>query len=70
LFTETPKLHKILILRNMHDRGGGDIPIIVTAWSPTETDIAMKYWKELSAGEWSEEEEARQCRFFLRSLRF
>ncbi|KAJ7767510.1 hypothetical protein DFH07DRAFT_808752 [Mycena maculata] len=36
-------LHKILVLRNMHDKGGADVPIIVTAWDEERTKLAMEY---------------------------
>ncbi|KAJ7451176.1 hypothetical protein FB451DRAFT_1051625 [Mycena latifolia] len=53
-------LHKILVLRNMHDKGGADIPIIMTFWDAERTRIAMDYWVALSKGEWTEEERVKQ----------
>ncbi|KAJ6569577.1 hypothetical protein B0H19DRAFT_1136097 [Mycena capillaripes] len=50
-------LHKILVLRNMHDKGGADIPIILTAWGDAHIERAMNYWADLSKGEWSEDEQ-------------
>jgi hypothetical protein len=48
-------------MRNMHDTGGGDIPILVTAWEEHTMSAAMDYWAELSKGEWSEAERNRKC---------
>ncbi|KAJ7171810.1 hypothetical protein C8R43DRAFT_874448 [Mycena crocata] len=52
-----PQLHKVLVLRNMHDKGGADIPVIVTDWDDERTLQAMEYWVDSSEGEWSEEEQ-------------
>ncbi|KAJ7629346.1 hypothetical protein B0H17DRAFT_863647, partial [Mycena rosella] len=64
-------LHKILVLRNMHDKGGADIPIIVTAWDVARTKLAMDYWVDLSKGVWSEDERLRrytECDAFCRRI--
>ncbi|KAJ7139516.1 hypothetical protein C8R44DRAFT_764676 [Mycena epipterygia] len=64
-------MHKILVLRNMHDKGGADIPIIVTAWDEERTNLAMNYWVDLSKGEWSDEEERKrytECDMFCRRI--
>ncbi|KAF8213726.1 hypothetical protein K438DRAFT_1565068 [Mycena galopus ATCC 62051] len=49
--------HPILVLRNMHDKGGADVPFILTAWDDERLEEATKYWADLSKGEWSEEEQ-------------
>ncbi|KAJ7151594.1 hypothetical protein C8R46DRAFT_913703 [Mycena filopes] len=49
-------IHRILVLRNMHDKGGGDIPLILTAWDDAQTKLAFDYWVDLSKGDWSEDE--------------
>ncbi|KAJ7480088.1 hypothetical protein B0H11DRAFT_2026489 [Mycena galericulata] len=64
-----PYLHQLLVLRNMHDRGGGDIPVIITSWDEKRTNLSMDYWVDLSKGEWSEEEERKryqECDNFCR----
>ncbi|KAG6918791.1 hypothetical protein DXG01_011543 [Tephrocybe rancida] len=53
-------IHEILMLRNMHDRGGGDIPVILFDWQQREITLAMDYWVGLSKGEWTEEERNAQ----------
>jgi hypothetical protein len=50
------QMHELSLLRNMHDRGGGDIPFVVTSWAAKHTEKALEYWVGLSKGEWSEEE--------------
>ncbi|KAJ6501470.1 hypothetical protein C8R47DRAFT_227848 [Mycena vitilis] len=55
-----PYFHNILILRNMHDKGGADIPIILAEWNDQHVERAMEYWTHLSKGEWSEEEERKR----------
>ncbi|KAJ6573953.1 hypothetical protein DFH09DRAFT_1312022 [Mycena vulgaris] len=37
-------LHKIHVLRNMHDEDGADIPIILTSWDAVRTKLALNYW--------------------------
>lgn len=54
-------MHELLLLRNMHDRGGGDIPMIVTSWDTEHTERALDYWVGLSKNEWSEEERIAKC---------
>lgn len=54
-------MHELLLLRNMHDRGGGDIPLIVTNWDAKHTERALEYWAGLSKGEWSEEARIAKC---------
>ncbi|KAJ7806163.1 hypothetical protein B0H14DRAFT_3768847 [Mycena olivaceomarginata] len=53
----TQGFHQILVLRNMHDTGGADIPFILTAWDDEHLEQAMNYWADLSKGAWSEEEQ-------------
>jgi hypothetical protein len=45
----------------MHDKGGADVPFIVTAWDKERLERAMNYWADLSKGEWSEEERRSRC---------
>ncbi|KAJ7037492.1 hypothetical protein C8F04DRAFT_1092647 [Mycena alexandri] len=62
-------MHRILVLRNMHDRGGADIPIILTVWDEERTKRALDYWTDLSKGEWSDEEQRlrfQECDAFCR----
>ncbi|KAJ7785699.1 hypothetical protein B0H16DRAFT_1657248 [Mycena metata] len=54
-------MYRILVLRNMHDRGGADIPIILTAWDDEHTKRALDYWTDLSKGEWCDEEQRLRC---------
>ncbi|KAJ3529391.1 hypothetical protein NMY22_g9016 [Coprinellus aureogranulatus] len=49
-------MHEILVARCFHDRGGADIPIIMVHWNKAQMDAACTYWRELSKGEWTEEE--------------
>ncbi|RDB30857.1 hypothetical protein Hypma_005975 [Hypsizygus marmoreus] len=49
-------MHELLLLRNMHDRGGGDIPIIFVGWDAEYIARAMDYWVGLSKGTWSDAE--------------
>ena len=50
-------------MRNMHDYGGADIPVIVTEWTQEQMDMAMDYWVELSQDEWSLEQKREKCEF-------
>ena len=36
-------MHELVLLRNMHDCGGGDIPIIITSWPADFTARALDY---------------------------
>ncbi|KAJ7732767.1 hypothetical protein B0H14DRAFT_2409209 [Mycena olivaceomarginata] len=62
-------LHQILVLRNMHDKGGADVPFIVIAWDKERLERAMNYWADLSKGEWSEEEQHNECDAACRYIR-
>ncbi|KAG5651494.1 hypothetical protein H0H81_008466 [Sphagnurus paluster] len=55
-FTLVGMMQELLLLRNMHDRGGGDIPIIIVDWEPEFLAQALDYWVRLSKGEWTEEQ--------------
>ncbi|KAJ6573955.1 hypothetical protein DFH09DRAFT_384137 [Mycena vulgaris] len=64
-------LHKILVLRNMHDEDGADIPIILTSWDAARTKLALDYWVDLSKGELSDEERRKrftECDAFCRRI--
>ncbi|KAF8951298.1 hypothetical protein BDZ97DRAFT_1932535 [Flammula alnicola] len=50
-------MFQLVVMRNMHDYGCGDIPVVVTTWSSDQLDRALEYWTQLSTGEWSEEEQ-------------
>ncbi|KAJ3508156.1 hypothetical protein NLJ89_g5905 [Agrocybe chaxingu] len=53
-------LFELLLIRNMHDYGGADIPIIIVDWSGEQLDRAMAYWVELSKDEWTKAEQERR----------
>jgi hypothetical protein len=55
-------MHELVLLRNMHDCGGGDIPIIITSWEPDFTTHALDYWVELSQDKWSDSERNEKCK--------
>ncbi len=55
----------LLVLRNMHDCGGADIPLVVTDWKSEDLDRALDYWVELSKGEWSASEQRDKCNYAL-----
>jgi hypothetical protein len=55
-------MHELVLLRNMHDCGGGDIPIIITSWTADFTARALDYWAELSRDEWSDSERDEKCK--------
>ncbi len=62
-------MHCISIFRNIHDYGGGDIPIICVDWNKEFVDMAMDYWVDLSENKWTKEEREYRCAqspFFLR----
>ena len=59
--TKQNQLHELLLLRNMHDEGGADIPVIAVAWDEEIMDSAIDYWVGLSKGEWSETERQASC---------
>ena len=54
-------MHELVLLRNMHDCGGGDIPIIVTSWPADFTARVLDYWAELSKDQWSDSERDERC---------
>lgn len=56
-------MYELVVLRNMHDLGCGDIPIVLVDWDADDLDCAFDYWVELSKGELSKEEQHRKCRF-------
>ena len=62
-------MFELLVVRNMDDYAGGDIPIVITTWKSEETDAAFEYWTELSKGEWSDEERAQKCKLSLQSFK-
>jgi hypothetical protein len=49
-------MHEILLMRNMHDTGSGDIPVLTTNWDENAISHAMEYWSEPSKGEWTNSE--------------
>jgi hypothetical protein len=57
-------MHEILLMRNMHDTGGADIPILITNWDENAISRAMEYWSELSKGEWTDSERSHKCAYF------
>jgi hypothetical protein len=59
-----------LVMRNMHDYGGGDIPLIVTNWHADQTARALDYWVEISKGGLSEDEKREKCSYLLLHLPF
>ncbi|CAA7270508.1 unnamed protein product [Cyclocybe aegerita] len=59
MISVTAILFELLVIRNMHDYGGGDIPVIVVNWSGEQLDRATAYWVELSKDEWTKEQERR-----------
>ncbi|TFK24565.1 hypothetical protein FA15DRAFT_687417 [Coprinopsis marcescibilis] len=61
-------MYEILLLRNFHDFGGADVPIIIAQWSSEQMDIACNYWVELSKGNWSEEETSQKFDLVYRAL--
>ncbi|KAF8883637.1 hypothetical protein CPB84DRAFT_1686278 [Gymnopilus junonius] len=46
----------LLVMRNMHDYGCGDIAMVVTEWTSEEMDMALDYWAELSQDKWTPDE--------------
>jgi MYND finger len=56
-------MHEILLMRNMHDTGGSDIPILITSWDEDATSRAMEYWSELSKGKWNDSERFSKCKY-------
>jgi hypothetical protein len=56
-------MYELVVLRNMHDLGCGDIPIVLVNWDENDLDSAFDYWVELSKGELSKEEQRKKCRF-------
>ena len=56
-------MYELVVLRNMHDLGCGDIPIILVNWDVSDLDSAFDYWVELSKGVLSKEEQHKKCRF-------
>ena len=56
-------MYELVVLRNMHDHGCGDIPIVLVNWDANELDSAFYYWVELSKREFSKEEQHKKCRF-------
>lgn len=56
-------MYELVILRNMHDLGCGDIPIILVDWDANDLDCAFDYWVELSKGVLPDKEQHKKCRF-------
>ena len=63
-------MYELVILRNMHDLGCGDIPIVLVNWDADDLDCAFDYWVELSKGELSKEDQRKKCRFSEFNLEF
>ncbi|KAH9476302.1 hypothetical protein JR316_0011876 [Psilocybe cubensis] len=61
--TDNVQLFDMLIMRNMLDFDGADIPIIFVDWSSEQLDIALGYWEELSKDNWSRDEQRKRCKF-------
>lgn len=53
------QFHFLLVLRNMHDEGAADIPVLFVNWSDRTIGLAMDYWLKLSQGIWESNNEAR-----------
>ncbi|KAF9031338.1 hypothetical protein BDZ89DRAFT_911643, partial [Hymenopellis radicata] len=69
VFVETQKpkdqfaqetMHGLVLLRNVHDYGGADMPIIIVNWQTPIVEAALDYWVESSKNQWSEAERAKQ----------
>ena len=58
---KTIQAHELILLRNMHDQGGGNITILAVSWDEETIDGALDYWVELSTGTWSESERQSRC---------
>ena len=56
-------MYELVVLRNMHDLGCGDIPIVLVNWNANDLDCAFDYWVELSKGLLSKKEQHKKCRF-------
>ncbi|KAF9531519.1 hypothetical protein CPB83DRAFT_809262 [Crepidotus variabilis] len=56
MMTLSLMLFPILVMRNMHDYGGADIPIITVNWTSSMLDRAFDHWVKASESEWSDEE--------------
>lgn len=41
-------MHHLLLLRNFHDLGAADLPIVMYNLNQTELKAAMEYWVSLS----------------------
>jgi len=63
------QIHKLLLLRNMHDEGGADIPILAVAWDEEIMDRALDYRVRLSRGEWSETDHQASCKLSVDCFR-
>lgn len=58
----TTYIHEVLLLRNLHDLGAADIPIVLCDLNQTELKQAMDYWVWLSKkGNHTSPERAKKC---------
>ncbi|KAH6905493.1 hypothetical protein BKA70DRAFT_1293301 [Coprinopsis sp. MPI-PUGE-AT-0042] len=46
-------IHEIALLRNFHDFGASDIPVLITNWTPEQMDAACEYWVKYSEDKWA-----------------
>ncbi|KIM38480.1 hypothetical protein M413DRAFT_447719 [Hebeloma cylindrosporum] len=53
-------IYELVVLRNMHDLAGGDIPIVIVNWDANDLDSAFDYWVALSKGELPEKEQRQK----------
>ncbi len=61
-------MHGLLLLRNVHDYGGADMPVIIVDWQTPILEAALDYWVEASKNQWSETERAKQCVYISTSI--
>ncbi|EIM89566.1 uncharacterized protein STEHIDRAFT_52368 [Stereum hirsutum FP-91666 SS1] len=62
-YTLAIMIHELVVLRNMHDQGGADIPVVVLNWSNRTIGLAMDYWVNMSKGIWADKPEERDKEF-------
>ncbi|KAF9477275.1 hypothetical protein BDN70DRAFT_810997 [Pholiota conissans] len=48
LLTLSGLMFPLLVMRNMHDYGGADIPIVLTSWNAKQLAHAFDYWVDIS----------------------
>ncbi|KAF9531520.1 hypothetical protein CPB83DRAFT_849170 [Crepidotus variabilis] len=53
-------LFPILVMRNMHDYGGGDIIVVTVNWTSTMLDCAFDHWAAASQSDWCQDVHTRK----------